>query len=240
MRNVVLENSKLNDLSKNFHERICKFNYHIHLLFFYQAHQSDIKRAKHSKFTKNSAQKNLKIYPFALIDFSPLRQFNTPIIDKYETRARVLSLKIRFLPKKKKESHEKNLQIWSFIPFFFFLLLLIFIQSQNLSPSDEQIAEKACKKPRDRCFRRNFFFFFFFDLEHHEQHSGRSCFFRNCAHVRGGAGVSAEYTRIYTGSFRFVTQPNFACTSRHYRMAGGSGEWEVCTPQLICVAESVL
>ena len=184
-------------------------------------------------------QKNLhkRICKFTLIDFSIQRvdlitgKYKT---GKYKTCENFILENLIFTKKKKKKKIPR--EEFSNLIVHPFLLLLIFFTIVKSNTEWWVNCRKSLKKPRDRSFRPLFFLM----SNTTNNNSGRSCFFRNCAHVRGGAGVSAEYTRIYTGSFRFVTQPNFPCTSRHYRMAGGSGGWEVCALQLICVAESVL
>lgn len=52
--------------------------------------------------------------------------------------------------------------------------------------------------------------------------------------VRAGMRVPTKYVRIYTGSFRFVTQPNFTCTSRHYRLVDRVGGWGLRVAANLC------
>ena len=52
--------------------------------------------------------------------------------------------------------------------------------------------------------------------------------------IRAGMRVSTKYVRIYTGSFRFVTQPNFAYTSRHYRLVDRIGGWGLRVAANLC------
>lgn len=52
--------------------------------------------------------------------------------------------------------------------------------------------------------------------------------------IRAGMRVSTKYVRIYTGSFRFVTQPNFAYTSRHYRLVDRIGGWGLRAAANLC------